>query len=423
MSTERYEVLVVGGGSAGVAAAVGAAQAGARTLLVERGPCLGGAATLKNVLTYCGIWTSAEPPRQAVAGVAQLVLDELERLGGATGPHRFPSGNVVALFDGEAAKVALDRVCARAGVEVLLDTTAIGAARVAERIESIVLHDHRGRRESHADAFVDASGEGDLAHFGGASVRYGNHGIVQVGTLGVRIGAIALDADISAETWAEAIRAAKRRGLRPLSKERGLVFRVPTGDVVAYLVDESYDARDGASVTAAATRGREQAQALLAAIRALPGHEDAHLVSTGPEFGTRESRHVDARYQLTYADVVGGARFADAVALGAWPVEYHPPDGSADVWRRVSDEGVYQIPLRSLHSVDTANLFAAGRLVDGDSYAGSSVRVMGTAFATGHAAGVAAALGPDVERAQRELIRQGARIELPDRVVAEVARR
>jgi hypothetical protein len=271
----------------------------------------------------------------------------------------------------------------------------------------------------HAKAFVDASGEADLAHFAGATVRYGNHGVVQVGTLGVRFGGIPADIEPDPQLWADAVRSAKRAGIGPLSKERGLVIRVPvSGDVLAYLIDESYDARDGLSITGAEVRGRRQAQALLTAIRTIPGHEAAYIVSTGPSFGTRESRHVDAQYQLTYDDVVDGAAFSDGVALGAWPVEYHPEGGQADVWRRIRDEGTYEIPLRCLRSANTENLFAAGRLVDGDSYAGSSVRVMGTAFATGHAAGVAAATlantdEVDVLRVQHELARQSARLEGP----------
>jgi hypothetical protein len=234
----------------------------------------------------------------------------------------------------------------------------------------------------------------------------------------VRFGGIPATVVPDPQRWADAVRRAKRAGIGPLGKERGLVFRMPvSGDVVAYLVDEAYDARDASSITGAEIRGREQANALLTAIRTIPGHEGAHIVSTGPSFGTRESRHVNARYQLTYDDVVDGATFSDVVALGAWPVEYHP-DGEAAVWRRIRDEGMYEIPLSCLRSANTENLLAAGRLVDGDSYAGSSVRVMGTAFATGQAAGVAAAALADVDeldvlRVQHELVRQSARLEGP----------
>ena len=298
----------------------------------------------------------------------------------------------MAVLDPEAAKLAYDRVCRAASVEVLLHTLVIEASRDGDRITSVTLHDHRGAREVSAKAFVDASGEADLAFFGGASTRYGSHGFAQTGTLGVRFGGIAPDADISAERWTEAVGKAKARGVAPLAKEKSVLIRLPiSNDVMSLIVDEDYDARDAASVSAAEASGREQARAYLTAIRELPGHERAYIASTGPHFGTRESRHVDAVYQLKEDDVQKAARFDDSVALGAWPMEYHPGKGNEDIWRSIDNEEVYEIPLRTLRSRDTSNLFAAGRLADGERLAGSSMRVMGTSFATGQACGVASA--------------------------------
>jgi hypothetical protein len=154
-------------------------------------------------------------------------------------------------------------------------------------------------------------------------------------------------------------------------------------------------------------------------MRSFLGCPDAYIVSTGPELGTRESRHVVARYRLSEDDVLGAARFDDAVAVGAWPIEYHPGPGIPSQWRFISGRGCFDIPLGALCSVDTDNLFAAGRNIDGDRGAGASVRVMGTAFATGHAAGVAAALRadggkfPDVTAVRPELVRQGAYLTRP----------
>jgi hypothetical protein len=412
---ERYDVAVIGGGAAGVGAAIGAARAGARTLLVETYGCLGGAATMRGVFTYCGIYTCGPAPRQVVFGVAHEVMDAVAALGGLSAITRFRG--VIRIFDPEAVKVALDRVCARAGVDVLLHTTTIGATRTNERVSSVVVHDRNGAREIVADAFVDASGEGDLAAYAGASTRYGNHGSLNIGTLAIRIGGVPTDYAVSPGAWAEAVRAAKARGVAPLTGETGFVGRLPiSNDICALLIDEDYDARDGASITAAERNAREQAQAYLDVLRGLPGYEKAYLVSTGPTIGTRESRHIDARYRVTRDDVASGRRFADVVALGAWPMEFHPAPSVPSTWEFVGGDDTYDIPLDALRSANTPNLFAAGRTADGDRDAGASLRVMGTAFATGQAAGIAAAEvarrgDAAYARVRAELDRQDARLD------------
>jgi len=417
----RYDVIVAGGGAAGVGAAVGAAQSGARVALIERAPFLGGAATLSSVLTYCGFWTQADPPLRCVGGVGALVIDEIARYGGYEGPLRMHSSNVVvALLAPEPVKVALDNVCEAAGVDVILHALVTGATSHAGRITEITFTDHGGQKHLTANAFVDASGDANLASIAGADTRYGDgSGQVQNGTLAMRFGGIDRAADVSRNAWQDAVRHAKSRGVRELSKEHGLVCRLPGSDeVIAFLADEAYDARDARSIGAAERRGRRQAWAYLEAIRAMPGHANAYLTSTGPAIGTRESRHILSHYSLTTADAEDCVQFPDGIALGGWPVEYHPGPGQRSVWRRLRDDGAYGIPLRAIQSRSHHNLFAAGRTLDADAYAFSSVRVMGTAFATGHAAGIAAALSASGAQAEpvavrAELLRQGAILDAP----------
>ena len=416
---EQYDVVVCGGGSAGVAAAAGAASTGAKVALLEQAPYLGGAATWSGVLTYCGFWTQADPPQAAVGGIGGEVLQRLRVLRGIEGPVRTGSTRVViALIEPEAVKFALDELCAQAGVDVILDAKLLGARSADDEVCEVLAGDHAGTFALEARAFVDASGEADLADRAGALTRYGDpQGVVQNGTLAVRFGGIPRDADISRSRWAEAIRNAKRRGLTPLTKENGLVARLPNGDVLAFLADEAYDARDARSVGKAERRARRQAWAYLEAIRTLPFHENAYLAQTGPAIGTRESRHVVARTQLRDSDVLCARIPRDTVALGAWPVEVHPAPGAANIWKRLRDDGAYGIGLDTLRSVTHRNLYAAGRVVDAETEAFASARVMGTAFATGHAAGIAAALHAergeaDVAAVRDELHRQHAILEL-----------
>jgi hypothetical protein len=381
-----YDVAVVGGGSAGVAAAIAASRCGARTLLIERAACLGGASTLRNVVTYCGLYTLGETPRQAVMGIAEEVMQGLRQLSAVTGPQRHRG--VFVVFEPEAVKRVLDTLCVEAGVEVLLHAFVCGATCEDGHVADVSWQDHAGRHTVRARAFVDASGEGDLAFFAGAATRYGNDGLVNLGTLGTRFGGIPKDVTVTADQFAQAV--AKGKG--PFTKERSVMARLPiSADLVCYVASADYDPRDAASFSAAERGGRAQAWAYLAAIRTIPGCESAYLVSTGPEFGTRESRHIEAVYRLTWEDVVQGRSMDDAIALGAWGVEWHDRKTFESSFVYPPDKGTYEVPLRCLISRDTPNLFAAGRLADADHKAGASLRVMGTAFATGQAAGVAAA--------------------------------
>ena len=418
LTTDRddYDVIVAGGGSAGVAAAAASARLGARTLLVERYNCLGGAATMRTVVTYCGLYTLGETPRRVVGGIAEEVMQGLRKRGAVDGPHRHRG--VFVTFEPEAVKPILDDLAAAAGVTVLFSSFVADAERRDGRMRSITVAGHSGLATFSAKAFVDCTGEGDLAAFAGASTRYGNGADINLGTLGTRFGGIAPSVPVTAERIAEAVAGLGAR-LKSVTKDRSVVARLPiSGDVVVYLASEDYDPRDSLSMSAAEARGRRQAWVYLDALRTVEGCENAYLVATGPEFGTRESRHLNCMRRLAWADIESRARFDDGIALGGWGAEWHDRATYERSYDYPPDRGAYEIPLGCLRSVDTANLFCAGRLADGDRKAGAAIRVMGTAFATGQAAGIAAALEADgrfgVAAVRQALRKQDAILDLSD---------
>ena len=391
--SEAFDVIVAGGGAAGTAAAIASARLGARTLLVERNNCLGGAATMRNVLCWCGLYTLGKRPVQVVRGIADEVLSAQRTLGGL-GPVTAFRG-VFVPFDPETLKLVLDDLALTARVELRFGSTVLSAQRKEDRLTSLTIASHGGVETCEGRAFVDCTGDGDLAAFGGASTRYGNPDGVNLGTLGCRFGGIPVEVPVTAGHVADAVGALDfPKGA--ITKHSSVAIRLPvSGDLVLYLPSQDYDPRNGRSLAHAETDARRQAWNYLKAVRTIPGCEGAYLVSTGPEIGTRESRHLDCQHQLTWAEIAERTTYEDTIALGAWGAEWHDRTTYRSEFDYPPEMGSYGIPLGCLRSRDTAGLFCAGRLADGDRKGGAAIRVMGTAMATGQAAGTAAALTAD----------------------------
>ncbi len=390
---ETFDVIVAGGGSAGCTAAIASARLGARTLLVERNHCLGGAATMRNVLTWCGLYTLGETRRQVVRGIADEVLSAQRALGGL-GPVTSFRG-VFVPFDPETLKLVLDKLALTSDVELRFGATVLSAGRMEGRLTELTIAHHGGLETHKGRAFVDCTGDGDLAAFGGASTRYGNPDGVNLGTLGCRFGGIPESVAITVDHVTNAIDALDFP-TDATTKDRCVIVRLPiSGDLVLYLPSHAYDPRDGRSLAHAETGARVQTWNYLKAVRAIPGCEGAYLVSSGPEIGTRESRHLNCSHQLTWTAIEERSTYGDTIALGAWGAEWHDRTTYRSEFDYPPDMGSYEIPMGCLRSCNTTNLFCAGRLADGDRKGGAAIRVMGTAMATGQAAGTAAALTAD----------------------------
>ena len=408
---------MVGGGSAGVAAAAGAAQAGARTLLVEAYGFLGGAATHSIVLAWCGFYPQrpAPQPEAVVAGVATQVLGQLAALGIDVAPYYSPTGNWNIRLNPEATKIALDLTVQAAGVEVALHSVVTGVVAGARRIEAVRIADHRGVREIAAGAFVDASGEADLAFLAGATpcpLHPLDHGR-QPASCPARIAGIAPGQGLDKAARAAAMaRIDRRLGRAELRADGGTMTGLPGTDDVWWLaVEVETNGLDGIDLAQAERDGRALVWRGVAALREhVPGFARANVSGTGPHIGIRETRHAATVAPLREADLVAGSKPDDAVALGGWPMEIHHGPGRTE-YRPIGGDGVYGIGQGALRSADFDNLWFGGRTLGADPAAFASARVMGTAFATGHAAGIAAARdGGSAASIRAELVRQGARL-------------
>lgn len=412
-----YDVVVVGGGSAGIAAAIGAAAYGAKTLLIERNSYFGGQVVNCSIPTYDGFFTRAEPFEQVVGGVGQTVIDKLTLMNACQKPCRSPWGNVILPVNTEAVKVALDACMEESGADFLLHTRVIDATVSTGKITAIECVDDGGRFKVEARAFVDASGECNLVAMAGGETFTPSPTAMQVGTLLALYGGVAKTAEFASESIHQAIIKAKAAGIGPLHKESGLIMHVTGSDeVVVMLANEQVNGLDSRSLTRAEIAARKQAGAYLEAFkRFLPGFESAYITKTGPTLGIRETRHSCGEYMITREDVVLARRHADAVARGCWPVERHESAGGGASYEWIANNSYYDIPLGALKNKGLLNLWTAGRAISSDVIAFASLRVMGTAFATGHAAGIAAAIckedcQPHIHEVRNELLRQHAMI-------------
>ncbi|MEM1049892.1 MAG: FAD-dependent oxidoreductase [Pseudomonadota bacterium] len=407
----QYDVVVAGGGAGGVGAALGAARAGARTCLIEKYGFLGGAATHSQVLAYCGFFQQGTEPVPAIAGAADLVLDELRSLGMDGRPFRSETtGNWIILLEPEGVKRALDRVLAAHGIDVLLHTRVAAASRTAHAIESVVAAGMDGRSRLVAEAFVDATGDANLALVAGLAHRIGDEtGHLQAATAPIRIGGLDRRMAIDrAAIIAALARYKDEGGAYPTARTDGGIYtRLPgSGDMWWMIIDLPLKDLSSRTISDAERTMRAAAHDYVALLRRdVPGFESCHLVQTGPQIGVRESRHPEARYEMTGEDLRTGRQRSDGVARAAWPAELHGEAGKP-VYIPVGGDGYAHIPLDALRARGVDNLYYAGRVIGADPTAYGSVRVMGTGFASGEAAGVAAARRDADAHAIRDTIRK-----------------
>lgn len=412
----EFDVVVVGGGAAGCAAAVAAARCGARALLLERYGFLGGAATNAQVLSYCGFYRFGPDAERSVAGVGDEVLAALRAIGAPTGPTLARSGNWIIQIDPEATKLALDRVVAQSGAQAWLHAYVVGATVEGGRVADVTVASHAGLQRVRARAFVDASGEATLSVLAGVPLSHDSrHDAGQPASFPVRIGGVARDAVVDRALLTRLIAEHNATAEVPIPRaDGGVLVRLPlSGDFWSMAIDLRTNGLDPVDLGAAERLGREQAWRFVALLRRHPGFEHAHLLATGPQVGVRETRRPRSRDDVSAADLRDGRRRDDGIARASWPMEVHLGPGRVS-FEPVGGAGHADVPLGALRAQGVDNLLLAGRVAGCDAQAYGSLRVMGTGFATGHAAGVAAALAArgtdagDARAVRHTLVEQGA---------------
>ncbi|MFO1215335.1 MAG: FAD-dependent oxidoreductase [Burkholderiaceae bacterium] len=423
------EVLVLGGGPAGIAAAARAAAAGRATLLVERYGFLGGMGTAAGVTNFCGLHANVHGRmRRVVHGVADELLQRIDALGGLNEPHAIFGRTLAQAYDGAAYKCAADELLLTRGVQLLFHAQAVGVQmRDDGSIDALLVETRSGRRALRAQVFIDCSGDGDLMHWAGAPWEQGDaQGDLLYPTLMFRVAGV--DDARAGEAWrevgprmAEAQRAGRHRFarqgaiLRPM-KHAG-EWRVNVTQI-ANAQGRAMDGTDALQLSAGEVEGRRQVREFFAFLRAeMPGFEHAYLLEIAPQVGIRETRRLLGRAVLTGADVLGCADFDDSIGVNAWPLEQHVAGDVKWSWPPADSRGYNQLPWRMVLPQQVRNLLVAGRCASMDAAAQSAARVSGACFVMGEAAGLGAALAlraggavadVDVAALQRGLRDQGA---------------
>lgn len=445
----KYDVVIIGGGPAGTAAAIASARNGARTLLVEQNGCLGG------MLTMAGTgpqMTFHAGSTQVVQGIAQEIVDRMVKEGFSPGHMEDFVGYASSItpFDAEGMKLVLETMVREAGADILYHTVYTGCEREGKRIGKVHLYGKQGFFDAAGSVFIDASADADLATHAGIGSVYGREEdhLAQPMTMNVKVRNV--DRDRMIEYIKEhsddmlqtipfdrleliprsgmqgaysIIRKAREAGEFPVDRDMVLCFE--TNNPGEYILNMSRiikrSAVDSFDLTEAEIEGRKQAHIIVKFMRKyIPGFENALIVSTGPCIGVRESRKINGAYKLTASDLLQNKMFEDAIAMGGYPIDIHSPDGGTMEHHYLKKGSWYSIPYRCLYTNELDNLLVTGRCMSATHEACAAVRVTPILMAVSQGAGTAAALAVregtgvaaiDTEQLREILRAQGAFLE------------
>lgn len=391
---DGYDVVVVGGGPGGVGAAAAAARGGAKTLLMEREGCLGGAGTTMLVNPFMR-WTSTkgpngEPSRTLNAGVFAEIMERLRDRGALRPPPQ------ECRFDDESLKLVLDELVRDAGADVVFHAALYDAEVEDGAVKALRLAHNSGPLRVTGKVFVDSTGDGLLAAAAGCEILMGDEaGNVMPMTTFFAVANVDHDAFPEKAWIKKRIKTGAQDDPPLINTWLSTLGTPPNGLVYFNAIRVQGNPLDPFDLSRAEAEGRGRVENFVQWLRRnVPGCENAILMKTGSHIGVRETRRVVGDYTLTGDDVLSYRVFDDAIAYSSYPLDVHGQDNSdkGGVWRPLDPGCYYQIPFRCLIPRRTRNLLVGSRCVSADVVAHSSLRVMPVVTCIGQAAGTAAAM-------------------------------
>lgn len=445
-NTVAYDVAVIGGGPGGLPAAIAAARAGARTLLVERTAALGGAAA--SGLGVLGFLDRSG--NQALGGIAQELIDRLVALDGSPGHFRCPVHNSITPVSPDLVKIVAVQMCQEAGVDILfenelLDVTVDETATV----RSATVYGKLTKTRIDAAVFIDATGDGDLAYLAGVPHTLGQDGTqtMQPSTLmftvtghdlerffafldenpaemGIKESyAAGYDVDFLRRTRGHCYiglteRVAEARTAGTFTIPRNQFIYIATASERMLAINTSrvirIDASDPVQLSKGLETGYQQVLELVDFMRAnMPGFETVEITQIAPALGIRETRHFAGEQHLTMATLDSPETSEQAIALSAYNIDIHSGTGDGIDLQVVEEP--FGIPFGCLLPRDVGGLLLSGRTISVDSTVFAAARVMGTCMAIAEAAGLAAATAVRNQISVKEVDVARLRADLTDR--------
>lgn len=414
----NFDVCVVGGGPAGVSAACAAARMNKSVLLVERNGFLGGALTAVTLGSICGLYRNdGDTYVQLVGGFADRLMQCLNSLGSYYEPLRWLQA-VTLPYDSFAMRAALDALLVESGARPMLHASLLDVEVQAGRLNGVIIQTSAGALRVRAEAYVDCTGDAELVARagGGFEVDFEN---LQYPTAMFRLGGV----DHAA---AKALSRPELHRILEQAVDTGFALPRTAGGIFLDHEDHAHlnitkvststgappNPLDWSELTEAEIEGRRQILQYAKAFRKMvPGYSNSYVLDCGSSIGVRESRRVEGRYQLTAEDVLASKKFDDGIALCSWPMEEHGR-GRSTKWIWLDEGKHFEIPYRCLLPQGLSNVLAAGRCISTTHEAQASIRVTAQCFATGEAAGTAAALALQDDVAPAEISIQRLKDEL-----------